>query len=533
MTDTSRSSRPGGDGAARRSEPGGFGLWFRLFVLAAIPTLLLAGIGVLLVRSPELGGPALEQPLVESYFLIGLGVALVLAGLLAGWIQHALRTRLWVLRRALGGGRGQDIRKLARETGWRPISDLARDALELLARAHAARSEADELTRIHDRLEALTAKLEEWTATETAPVLRRDPELRGLSEALDALRLRLEERAQESRQAAVQALESAREARAAVELTSREATKSALEASSMVRELVELRRAVGEAFAVPPPAPAPAPPLPRPAIGVQPIDWAPALAGLRLWRERLEAEERRALSLALGLAAARLRAWGSELAAGRGGNAGGGETAPPGQSLAGVLAAGAGGLRELALGFRTLGASAVTLEREIETALVREVELALERETTLALESAAAAEAELSEAESGPSGPAASEWREILAARFAELERRGDRLAALSDRAERHALHAARLAQGVEEDVSGVGARLEAPQPPNDAPPDPTGAPEDPPGAAWKMGGPLRLLTREDVVPEAAGAPPPESARADAASRAARGGASDWESRDA
>jgi hypothetical protein len=483
-------------------EPGSFGLWIRLFTIAAVPTLVLAAVAILLVRSPMLGGPIFSDVLVERYFLVGLAAALLLAAVLAHWIQHALRSRLRALRRALGGGRGQDIRNLARESGWRPLSDLARDALELLARAHAARSDADELFRIHDRMDALTASLEEWAATEIPRPLERAPELRGLPEAIDALRARLEEREQEARQAAAQALESAREARNAVELTSREAAKSALEASSLVRDLVELRRAIAEALA--PPAP------PLPLQQAEHVDWAPVMAGLRAWRERLEAGERRAVGLALRLAAARLRAWAGELA-GEGSGSARGATSPAGETLAGVLAAGAGGLRELALEWRSLAGAASALEQEIERSLERQAAHALEVATS---------------GELGPApGPAPfEEWREAMRGRLAELEGRSDRLAALSDRAERHALHAARLARSVEEDVGGLGVRFEGAGPPSGAPPGATDSPEDPSRVTWKIGGPLRLLTREDVVPDAPdpGGSGPESA-GEASSRPSAG----------
>lgn len=473
-----------------RAETGGGGLWFRLFAIALVPLLVLAAIGLLLARSPGVGGVELSTPVFQRYFLAAFLFAVLLGGLLSLWFHVALGSRLAALRRALAGGRATEVRALERESGWGPLAGLAREALDLLQRTHSVRTEAEELAQLRERLDLLTAGLEEWGATEWSGSLRVDPGLGTLAQALETLHARLAERDHEAHQAALLALETAREARSGVELASREATKSAVEATAIVRDLVALRRALASPGAGEAPEGAPAA---EAHFETEPSIWETAVGHCQALRSRLEEEERRSLALALRLAAARLRAWGGELAETPTATAAPEGSARGGGSPVEALATASGGLREVALACRGLGDEVRGLEQEF-AAIARAGEgWAAEPRDAGVAEPAGGAR---------PGAAVGENEREALRARLAEIERRGERLAALSNRAERHALLAARLARSVEEDVSGLGTRFEIPPATAGDPPARTETVEDSARARRTVGGPLRLLTRDDIVPE-------------------------------
>ena len=142
-------------------------LWLRLFAIAAGPVALLAAVGFLLARSLGAGGVELSTPVFERYFLGASLLAVALAALLAAWLHGSLGSRVSAVRRALAKERANETGGLERQSGWEPLSALAREALALLERAQATRADADELAQLREHLESLTASLEEWTAQKT------------------------------------------------------------------------------------------------------------------------------------------------------------------------------------------------------------------------------------------------------------------------------------------------------------------------------------------------------------------------------
>ena len=462
--------------SAPSPERAGWGLWFRLCAVATVPLLLLAATGVLLTRSLAIGGLDLSAPAFQLYVLGALLLAAVLGILLATWLHLALRSRLLALHRALAEERSGEIRGLELEGGWDLLSDVARQASELLSRSHEAKSDARVLAELREHLDALVAGLEEWAATESYRDLAFDPRLGLLGAALETLRVRLEERDTEAHGATTQTLETAQEARAAVELAVREAKKSALEASLLRKDLAVLRL---ELATVAPADASSGAAAGRGGAVPSRGEWVDARRMVAGLRGRLEEEERRALSLALVLAAARLKSRGSEL----GGAGARPEAEHPAAgeamlaSLAATLTVAAGGLREIALACRSLGDEVRLFDAKL-VAWTKPLE-------------------EAGPAPSGAAGslsPPAAE--EPLRARLAVLEQRGERLVALCERAERHAAQAVLGVRAAEDDLGGLVSRFE-PAPPVENPGGAGDAAGDP---SRRRTGPLRLLTRDDVL---------------------------------
>ena len=473
--------------SAPPTERAGWSLWFRLFAVATVPLLLLAVTGVLLTRSLAIGGLDLSTPEFQIYFLGALLLAAILGTLLATWLHLAIRSRLLALHRALAEEQTGEIRGLELEDGWDLLSDVAREASELLSRSHEARSEAQALAELRDQLDALIAGLEEWAATESHRGFSIDERLGPLGAAVETLRARLEERDAEAHATAVQTLDTARDGRTAVELAVRESKKSALEASFLRKDLSVLRLELAEAMKSVSAPGIPSEASSAVAAAAEAEEAAALVDTVRDLRNRLEEEERRALSLALVLAASRLKAWGGELGGSAGesrgaGPAGSSAMADPSGTLVGTLSAAAGGLREVALACRTLGEEVRSVESKV-AGWAKHFESAAHHAPDPA---ARAAE---------------MPGTETLRDRLAAIEQRGERLVALCERAERHAAQAVLGTRAVEDDLGGLVSRFEPPAPPENPGDGETGsaAPSD---AARLHTGPLRLLTREDVVPE-------------------------------
>jgi hypothetical protein len=478
---------------------GGFRL--RLFMAIAAPALVLGVAGAYLATSlaPKPGAPLPIQDFLSAY-VAAAGLALALAGVLAYAVDFALRRHLGLLERSLRSGRMADLMGLAGGREWAGLRTLARASQDALSRAEENRREAEELKTLQGAADDLLDKIRDWAESEIAPPLGAEGPLAELVGALRVLSDHLDDRAREAREVTELARESLVEACEAVERAGQEAGRGAREVSALLTALAEVRRLSGELASglrvwrdeghqeTSEPVLGPADGQAG-AVDSERERFAAALARSKAILESLEVTERRALRAALDVAA-------RSLAERR-----------PQEVWLGVVEE----LRSTILGCRS---AAVELE-------------ALARDWTEALETAGEAET------AAPLAPApfqpATNPVERLAAVAERLQQwagdgvsRGDRLAALAQRASGDMSAALAASRNGVEELSGLASRFETRTEPGGeagrASATESGGPSAPenPGApgSWLPGSrPLRLLTRNDVIPEDDGEDAPDRGR--------------------
>ena len=513
------------------------GFLLRLIATAAAPAALLGLAGAWLARSLVTRA---GEPLPVGYFLPAFlptaALAAALGVLLAYAVDFLLRGQLALLARALRTGRGGDVRGLAAGRGWGGLTDLAREVQAAASRADERDREDVELKSLQASADDVLEKVREWAETEVPPDWVPEGPLAGLVAELRLLADHLEDRAREAREVGELARESLGEACEGILRAGREGERGGREIATLLTALGEVRRLSGDLLdgvrawreesvaaaqaaavanaaaaqaAAVPPAPVASPAAEEPAAHAQ--RWAAAESQLSAVAEQLRLVERRALRAALETAAAGLSADRGEVA---------------GEQWWTLVAE---QKRTMAEASRS---------REAVAVLEREIGEALERDRTA--RAAAAARAEAARAEAGARQRAVAETlaatvalpaQEPLPERLLALAdrlhqwtrdaiARGERLTALSERTAAQVDAALAAARSSAEELGGLAARFEfRPEPPPVPREDPATAAEpaataavaegaddaaqEPTRAAWPAGSrPLRLLTRDDVLPE-------------------------------
>jgi hypothetical protein len=512
------------------------GFLLRLIAVATAPAVLLGLAGAWLARSLVTRA---GDPLPVGYFLAAFLPTAVLAAalgvLMAYAVDFLLRGQLGLLARTLRTGRGPEARGLASGQGWGGLNELAREVHEAVARADDLAREDAELKALQASADDVLEKVREWAETETPPALVPEGPLAALVDGLRLLADHLEDRAREAREVGELARGSLGEACEGIRRAGREGERSAREIATLLTALGEVRRlsgdlldgvragreqsvAAAQAAAATAASAAAALPAPvEPPSVEEPTEfaerWVKAEAQLRAVAEQLRLVERRALRAALETAAAGLSADRGEV---------------PGEQWWALVAE---QKRTMAEASRSREAVA-GLERELGEARQRDqaarAAMAMRMEAAWAEVSARQQAVEAARA----AAPAAEiripeplpERLVALADRLHQWTRdaiaRGERLAALSEGTAAHVDAALAAARTSAEELGGLMARFDLrPAPPAPAREDAAAAVEPAPAveatesaddaapepmrAAWPAGSrPLRLLSREDVLPE-------------------------------
>lgn len=448
------------------SPPGG-GFRLRLFLVIAAPALLLGLGGAYLALSlaPEPGAPLPVEAFLSAY-LSAAALAVALAGVLAYAADFALKRRLHRIERGLRSGRGRDPAATASE--WLGLRSLSRAAEEAVTRTEDRAQDAEELKALQRAADDLLERIRIWAETEIPPSFDPSGPLSEHGSALQILAGHLEEKLQEARDVAELARQSMGEACEGIERAGRESGRSAREIASLLTAIAEVRRLTGELAAgateaarVEAPKPvAPTPPrLPSAALTAA-LERAFALG------QRLESLERLALRAALELAAEGIS-----------------ERREAGPWLDRVET-----LRHVALGARAVREESETIAQELSRAAAEEAKAPMP--------AAVAAEP----AQPATLSPAWAAMIERLTQWGNDAHSRSERLAALAQRLSGEVSTALGAARASSDELAGLSARFEARGGGGDEAARAAHGGDVP---AWPAGSrPLRLLTRDDVVPE-------------------------------
>jgi hypothetical protein len=482
----------------RAAKGGGFRI--RLFLAIAAPALVLGAAGAYLATSlaPNPGAPLPVEDFLPAYIAASL-LALALAGVLAYAVDFSLRRHLGLLERSLQSGRMADLLAMAGGREWTGLRGLARASQDALARAEENRSEAEELKTLQAAADDLLDKIRDWAESEIAPAFAAEGPLAELAGALRLLSDHLEDRAREAREVTELARESLVETCEAVERAGQETGRSAREIAALLTALAEVRRLSGdlasglrvwrdESRSEAPAASSSPVEAETPRISER-DRFAVARTRSAEILESLEATERRALRAALEVAAQSL------------------VEHRPHDVWFGIVEQ----LRATVLGCRT---AATELE-------------ALEREWTEAMETSSTIGTASSVAPGSLSTvPNPAERLAAIAERLQQWAgdgvSRGDRLTALLQRGSGDIGSALKAARNGVEELSGLASRFEVRAEPGGEAGQPADAESgdakavESAGASgpWIPGSrPLRLLTREDVIPEEEGENAPDRGR--------------------
>jgi hypothetical protein len=432
----------------------------------------------------RIGAQGVADPAALVIALLAVsGGGVLIAALLALWLDHHVVGHLRGIAEALRTGRIESLRDLPSSEGWGELSSLTRIAHARLAREQSLLQAADELERTRQQLAMLRGSLERWLATERwEPARILTGPLAEVADTLDrgfARDREVREQNQEASRLMRAELEGARDdARESVE----QAERGFVEATALltsVRELQRLGAELGTVLATPeseaPSSGAPAPGYREVAAraieelvaaSVESVDrLASGLRNVQGVGEQVRLIANRSTLIALNAAL-------------------GGSAPPAGEDLAGELKA---------------------LARDVRAATERSDQLARDLETEVAAASARMRDvrgrvsAILSEAPAEPAvaatGSRVPEDADRLMDRVREMIQdatsKGERLSAAGERSSRAAQRLVRRLEEHGREFDGLIVRLAAssalPEEPRADEPDERGAPETP----------LRLLERD------------------------------------
>ncbi|HEV8479404.1 MAG TPA: hypothetical protein VGR66_01315 [Candidatus Eisenbacteria bacterium] len=453
----------------RQPEPptkrGGFRL--RLFLLIVTPVALLGAGGAYLLFSLAPRDSSLSDFLPA--YLTAAALAVTLAAVLAWAADLALRNRLAAVERTLAQGSRGTESLAAVERQWAGLRRVARAAHETVSRVDDRSQDAEELKALQAAADDLLEKIRVWSETEIAPSFEAGGPLSELAQALGTLARHLDEKNAEAREVAELARQSVGEAYEGIERANRESSRSAREIAALLTASAEVKRLAGDLtarFREPvrvAPSEVPAPVAKEPEVGPE----------LELWRERvasltsrLESLERLALRGALELAAEGIA-----------------ERREAGPWLDRVET-----LRHVALGARALREESKAIATETAAVLLSSLQTTTEPAPTPAATASLPVElvAMVERVE---------QWG-------SDAHSRGERLSALSQRLASEFAAATGLARAGADELAGLAARFTARSAVAETEEAETASESWPAGAR-----PLRLLTREDVVPDDDDAP--------------------------
>jgi hypothetical protein len=464
----------------RQAEPparkGGFRL--RLFVFIAAPAVLLGMAGAyLLWLAPRAGTQVTPSDFLLAYAgAVALGLAIA-AGL-AWAADRSLRRRLAAIERLLAQGSRTADSLGAADRQWQGLRRLAKAAHEAVYRTDDHAQDAEELKALQRSADQLLEKIRGWAETEIAPSFESGGSLGELSAALGTLVRHLDEKLGEAREVTEMARQSLGEACDSVERASRESGRSAREIAALLAAAGEVKRLGAQLTARLREVPKAAgrAPVERPAAVESKPD-----ADVETWRERvsalgarLESFERLALRAALELAAEGIA-----------------ERREAGPWLDRVET-----LRHVALGARALREEARTIATDVPRLLSAKRMVPVQAAPAIPDDVVAMAER-------------VEQWG-------SDAYSRSERLSALAQRLGSEFASATASTRMGADELAGLAARFESRGASGPAAEDRQPADDPPAGAKWRAGPrPLRLLTREDVVPEEEESPADRSAPRD------------------
>jgi hypothetical protein len=484
MTDSSPREVRKAEAPVRKG--GGFRL--RLFVLIVAPAVLLGFAATYLLSIARSANATVTSADFLLAFAGAFALVLVLAAGLAWLADLSLRRRLGDIERTLTQGSRGPVSLAAAGRQWQGLRALARAAHEAVSRTDDHAQDAEELKALQRAADDLQERIRSWAETEIAPSFEPAGPLGELTGALQTLSRHLEERFGEAREVTDLARQSLGDACESVERASRESGRSAREIAALLTAAGEVKRLgaqmtgrLRELSAAKPPAPVAAPsPLPERPVFPEPKPEAEVEA----WRERvsslgarLESLERLALRAALELAAEGIA-----------------ERREAGPWLDRVET-----LRHVALGARALReeSKAVAAELPALVSMTRAPRVVAPTPAPLPAPAPAIPVDVVAMAER------VEQWGN-------DAYSRSERLSGLAQRLASEFASATSSTRMGADELAGLATRFESRaalgSPGEEAPVDP----------AWRAGArPLRLLTREDVVPEDDESPADRSAPRD------------------
>lgn len=469
------------------------GIFFRVLVASAAPVVLLAVSGILIARSLATSAtidPA--DPGFIGFFLLAAFLAVLLSLLLTIWIDFGLQGQLRILIRSLNSGRAADLRALATGDAWGAVGVLAEETQRVLARAEEGAESTADLEQLRAAADTLTEKVRVWQQTEKTPEVEPEGPLQDLVAEIRELADRLRDRDREARDVTEMTGETVAEAQSHLTRAGKETERVGVEVSSLLTDLGELRR-ISDSLS----------PLVQQmtASQLEESPESPESQGRNRVQEhlqaarvqvsalvsRLEGIEQTAVRAALQQAAGRLLLTRSLT-----------ENDVSLAVLEDLPSPEVYELRELA-------------ERGRECADVLE---SLSQRIALAHEDSVIPGDEVETESRSEAARRQLHLSHSLAQTVAETRGKAERLAALSERSHRQVLQASMVSQAAAEELQGLSRRFGSgsitPAPPSE-PAAKTAPKKESARAAesegtWDSGSsPLRLLTREDVLPESEG----------------------------
>jgi hypothetical protein len=495
MTDTPPAETPSSPQGPERRR----GIFFRVLLTSVAPALLVAVAGVLIARSisPDATGPLAGSGFLPLFLLAAI-LAVLLALLLAAWVDIGIRSQLRIVFGALRSSRAPELRGLATGDAWGVIGQLAEEAQAVLARVEEGANSTRELEQIHRSADELIERIRTWEETEDSPELQVEGPLADLTAPLGQLAIRLRSRDQELREVAELTCETAAEARSRIERANKETERAAIEVAALMGTLGEVGHIAGalslrireaaDREAAKAASPGPGEEENRDQLRRN-LELAKRLASAL--SDRFGDMERRAIRAALQQAAGRLvlARWVAEHGA-------------PAAPVDELPLLDVDELRQIASESRESAGSFDRLGEYLDEAL-----------GTLAEETP---QEQIEEAgETVKAAGIRTDLCERLEYTIADARSKGERLAALAERANRHAIEGVAASESALEDLKGLSSRF---QPGKSASPGGIAGsesggesrapdPAEDAGSAgptvWKKRStPLRLLTLEDVLPD-------------------------------
>jgi hypothetical protein len=477
-----------------RSEPvtiprAGPGLRLRLWLACLLPPLAAAGLVAAVIAARQPAG--LDPALLWVWLPAGGGLGVLVALIMAAWLDRHLVGHLAGLVRGVAGERVTDLRGLPSSAGWGELSELTQQVQQLLSRHRNAQRAASDLETLLLQLARLREGLERWNRTERwEPLPGESGVLAPVAGLLNRAMVReqsiRDDNAVAARQVRGDLTDAALDARESAE----QAERGFVEATALLTTVRELHRLGGELtlslerLAVTP-AVAGAPP------DLEPLREAASKAIVELVAASAESVEH----LATGMTHVHEIADHVQRLANR-------ATLIALQVVAGGPAPESQGeqLKRLARDVREATERTSALAADIES----EVAAATARMGRVRTDVAARLEKLPTPAMPGPAGPVpatlpeeAARLLERVREMIADAAKKGERLSSAGERASRAAQRLVRRIDDELRELDGLVVRLspvsEGPAAPSAEPPR---SPAEPPSAS-SVPGPLRLLGRE------------------------------------
>lgn len=291
------------------------GLWIRLFLIAALPLLAFGALALQMTGSISLSTGTTDDPGAGTTLIVGLLLALAAAAGAAWGLDRAIGRRLDAAAETLESGDLGRLRELVGSRGWGGTRRLATAVRGAIAGAQESAGAGEQLKALQESADDLGERISSWSRSEIAPFLDQeegedaDP-LGALRAGLAQLARHLDERRQETLDAARMARTVVDEACGEIARTGMETGRTAREIASLASGLSELRKLTGRLageMRAPAEKEADAAPVADPSRWSRELRRAErALLGLASVRETVERIERASVRATLEAAAGQL-----------------------------------------------------------------------------------------------------------------------------------------------------------------------------------------------------------------------------------